>query len=408
MTATFMRMKYLVGTIAAFVKTWVVLCRVGRACDKPSDISFSPMPSTPIISVRNLRVAYGANEVLKGVDLDIQPGSFVALLGASGCGKTTLLRTMSGFQSAASGAIMVGGRDILTQPPEQRGMAMVFQSYALWSHMTVAQNIGYGLKLRRVPADDIRRRVADLLAMLGLPGYGNRRVTELSGGQRQRVALGRALAVEPHILLLDEPLSNLDARIRLQMRHEIRAIQRRLNLTAILVTHDREEAMVMADRVVVLDQGRIAQMGTPEDVFQHPASPYVASFMGAENIIHCHAVVDGKTSSLQVPNAPQSRLHGLCPDKPLEGDVQVHFRSEQATLRAPDSEADNHLQLPGDVAQVSYLGGGYRCEVRTPSGHFFIDHPESLAAGAAVTVSIPRAALHVYAREPQRQQSAVA
>ena len=238
-----------------------------------------------MIAIRGLRVAYSDNEVLKGIDLNVDQGQFVALLGASGCGKTTLLRTISGFTQAKAGSIDVQGRDVLAEPPERRDMAMVFQSYALWSHMNVMQNIGYGLKLRRVPREQIKVRVLALLEMLDLQGFENRPVAELSGGQRQRVALGRALAVEPKILLLDEPLSNLDARIRLQMRHEIRSIQKRLNLTAILVTHDREEAMVMADRVVVLDQGRVAQVGTPEEVFQRPASPYVASFMGAENIV---------------------------------------------------------------------------------------------------------------------------
>ena len=370
--------------------------------------SISPIPLSPLISVRQLRVAYGDQEVLKGLDLDIQPGTFVALLGASGCGKTTLLRTLSGFQNATAGDIVVEGRNIVSLPPERRGMAMVFQSYALWSHMTVAQNVGYGLKLRRVPAAQIQRRVSELLAMLGLAGYESRRVTALSGGQRQRVALGRALAVEPKILLLDEPLSNLDARIRLHMRHEIRAIQRRLGVTAILVTHDREEAMVMADCVVVLDQGRVAQMGTPEDVYQRPASPYVASFMGAENIVDCYAETQGQSTSLHLPHVAGSRLHGLRLPSPLLGQVQVHFRSEQASLCAPQSEAEDHLQLPGDVAQLSYLGGGYRCEVRTASGHFFIDHPEPLAVGAAVTVSIPRSALHVYPREAHRVPAPVA
>ena len=215
-----------------------------------------------MIAIRGLRVAYRDNEVLKGIDLNVDQGQFVALLGASGCGKTTLLRTISGFTQAKAGSIDVQGRDVLAEPPERRDMAMVFQSYALWSHMNVMQNIGYGLKLRRVPREQIKARVLALLDMLDLQGFENRPVAELSGGQRQRVALGRALAVEPKILLLDEPLSNLDARIRLQMRHEIRSIQKRLNLTAILVTHDREEAMVMADRVVVLDQGRVAQVGT--------------------------------------------------------------------------------------------------------------------------------------------------
>ena len=282
----------------------------------------------PIISVRDLHVAYGQHAVLKGIDLSIPAGSFVALLGPSGCGKTTLLRTLSGFTPASSGSITVKGRDVLREPPERRDMAMVFQSYALWSHMNVAQNIGYGLKLRRVPREQIKSRVDVLLTMLGLQGYGQRPVNELSGGQRQRVALGRALAIEPEILLLDEPLSNLDARIRLQMRHEIRSIQRKLGLTAILVTHDREEAMVMADQVVILDQGRIAQVGTPEQVYQQPATPYVASFMGADNTIACEALPVAEGCTLQIPG--QSGSLGTIAQS-HQGPVHVHFRSEKAT-----------------------------------------------------------------------------
>ena len=352
----------------------------------------------PIISVRGLRAAYGANEVLKGIDLDIEPGSFVALLGASGCGKTTLLRTLSGFNPVSAGTILVKGQNILQAPPEQRGMVMVFQSYALWSHMNVAQNIGYGLKLRRVPRAEIQLRVDKLLAMLGLQGFGERLVTELSGGQRQRVALGRALAVEPEILLLDEPLSNLDAGIRLQMRHEIRSIQRALGVTAILVTHDREEAMVMADQVVILEQGRVAQIGSPEEVYQRPQTPYVASFMGAENTLHCEARSADGGVYLQVAQLPQADV--WCPHTPsVHGPAQVHFRSEMASLGPADGPTSDGLRIPGRIHQVSYLGGGYRCEIRTECGAFFIDHPGSLARGDAVTVRIPADALHIYPRE---------
>ncbi len=358
----------------------------------------------PIISLRGLRVAYGTNEVLKGIDLAITAGSFVALLGASGCGKTTLLRTLSGFTPASGGSITVNGQDIQDQPPERRGMAMVFQSYALWSHMSVAQNMGYGLKLRRVPRDEIKRRVDNLLSMLGLPGYGERSVNELSGGQRQRVALGRALAVEPEILLLDEPLSNLDARIRLQMRHEIRSIQRQLGVTAILVTHDREEAMVMADQVVILDQGRIAQIGSPEEVYQRPRTPYVASFMGAENIVDCDAAADGEHLMLRIPRVPQASVRVSRQTHPgiLPGPVQVHFRSEMASLGVPDSPRNDCLQIPGTIAQVSYLGGGYRCEIHTECGQFFIDHPQAVRIGDVATVNIPVPVLHVFTRDPAR------
>ncbi len=364
-------------------------------------------PAEPIISVRGLRVAYGANEVLKGIDLTIADGGFIALLGASGCGKTTLLRTLSGFTPATAGSIVVKGRDILNDPPERRNMAMVFQSYALWSHMTVAQNIGYGLKLRRVPRDEMSRRVAGLLSMLGLEGYGERSVTALSGGQRQRVALGRALAVEPQILLLDEPLSNLDARIRLQMRHEIRSIQRTLGVTAILVTHDREEAMVMADQVVILDQGHIAQIGSPEEVYQHPKTPYVASFMGAENIISCEVLADRDVMRLRVEKVPQVIVHCTTEHRwQGQGAAQVHFRSEMASLLSPGIEPSaNNLQIPGQVTQVSYLGGGYRCEIKTDCGQFFIDHPRTVTTGDGVTVNIPAAALHVYPRDLTREST---
>ena len=208
------------------------------------------------IQVRDLHVAYGGTRVLHGVSLDFTPGSFTALLGSSGCGKTTLLRSLSGFVPVQSGSIIVAGQDVASLPPEKRGMAMVFQSYALWPHMTrAAEHRLRAEAARRAARARSRAKVAALLAMLGLSGYEDRKVTALSGGQRQRVALGRALAIDPGILLLDEPLSNLDAKIRMTMRHEIRAIQQRLGLTAVHVTHDREEAMTMADRLVIMQAG---------------------------------------------------------------------------------------------------------------------------------------------------------
>src|SRR5215472_6841727 len=246
-------------------------------------------PSATSLEVHEARVCYGAQCVLDCVSLNAEGGEFIALLGSSGCGKTTLLRAVCGFVALASGAISVGGRDITRLPPDRRNIAMVFQSYALWPHMTVAQNMAYGLKLRRVSRVEIAERIAALLAMLRLEGLGERKVTALSGGQRQRVALGRALAINPRILLLDEPLSNLDARIREDVRHEIKALQKSLGITAIHVTHDREEAMVMADRIVILDAGAIAQQGAPEEIYNRPASPFVASFLGAANAVRLTA-----------------------------------------------------------------------------------------------------------------------
>ena len=237
------------------------------------------------LSLDRIETAYGSTLILKGVSLAVEPGEFVALLGSSGCGKTTLLRAISGFVDVRAGRIQVGERDITHLPPEKRDMAMVFQSYALWPHMTTAENIAYGLRLRGINSAGRRRRVQDVLAMLGLDGLGDRAVTALSGGQRQRVALGRALAINPRILLLDEPLSNLDARIRHTVRHEIKALQQQLGITTIHVTHDREEAMIMADRVVVMEEGEIRQVDRPEVIYNRPASPFVAAFMGADNVI---------------------------------------------------------------------------------------------------------------------------
>ena len=243
------------------------------------------MTDTPAIEVQNLHVGYGATPVLHGIDLAVAPGEFVAILGSSGCGKTTLLRTIAGFQKSSAGAIRLSGRDVANLPPEKRNIAMVFQSYALWPHMTVLGNVGYGLRLRGVPRPEVRRRVGEVLKLLNLSGLEERKVTNLSGGQRQRVALGRALAIDPQLLLLDEPLSNLDAKVRVQLRQEIKTLQNRLGFTAIHVTHDREEAMTMADRIVVMDAGRIAQAGPPKEVYDRPNSPFVASFMGAENTL---------------------------------------------------------------------------------------------------------------------------
>jgi ABC-type Fe3+/spermidine/putrescine transport system ATPase subunit len=215
----------------------------------------------------------------------VERGEMIALLGSSGCGKTTLLRSIAGFVIPDEGVIRVAGEDITRLPPEKRATAMMFQSYALWPHMTVAGNIGYGLRMRGWKSDAIAARVAEMLKLLQLEGFTQRPVTQLSGGQRQRVALGRALAVDPHLLLLDEPMSNLDYKVRLELRHELRALQRRIGITAVYVTHDREEALTLADRIAVIDAGRIIQIGAPEEIFHRPESAFVAGFMGADNAL---------------------------------------------------------------------------------------------------------------------------
>jgi ABC-type Fe3+/spermidine/putrescine transport system ATPase subunit len=347
------------------------------------------------ISVRDLHVSYGSTPVLHGVSIDFTPGSFTALLGSSGCGKTTLLRSLSGFVPVQSGSIIVGGTDVAPLPPEKRGMAMVFQSYALWPHMTVLQNIGYGLKLRGASRAQIATKVAAMLEFLGLAGYESRKVTALSGGQRQRVALGRALAIDPGILLLDEPLSNLDAKIRMTMRHEIRAIQQRLGLTAIHVTHDREEAMTMADRLVIMQAGRVAQVGTPEEVYDRPATAFVANFMGAENILPLRVEHSGEgarlTSGMAVANLPAEARAALPP-----GDVVAYFRDDVARLDAIDAASDDDLVVPGTIAARAYPGGVYRYRVEAAGRQITVDDASRHELGTSVGLRIPVQRLHLF------------
>ena len=231
------------------------------------------------IELENVAKHWGESRALDGITFSADPGSFVVLLGPSGCGKSTTLRLIAGLDTATSGTIRIGGRDVTGLPPAQRGLAMVFQSYALFPHLTVAENIVFGLRVRKVPDREAKlKRVADLL---GLETLLERKPSQLSGGQQQRVALGRAIIAEAKVCLMDEPLSNLDAQLRGEMRREIRALQQRLGITMVYVTHDQTEAMTMADRVVLLRAGRIEQVGSPEELYAHPASAFTASFIGA-------------------------------------------------------------------------------------------------------------------------------
>jgi len=329
-----------------------------------------PRRGTPL-GIEGLAVAYGRTQVLHEVSLAVAPGEFVALLGPSGCGKTTLLRAIAGFVAPGAGRITAGGRDITREPPERRGAAMVFQSYALWPHMTVARTIGYGLAVRGWDRARIAARVEEMLRLLRLEGLGGRLPAQLSGGQRQRVALGRALAVDPEILLLDEPMSNLDARVREGVRHELRALQQALGITAIHVTHDREEAMILADRIVILEEGRIAQAGPPEELWHRPANAYVADFLGATN-----------------------RL-------PVPGGV-VMFRPEEARVLPPGGTLDGPV-FDGTVSHCAYAGGRWRAAVRIGAAEALVDVPARLPSGDRVRLGVPREAAHRFADTPLSQ-----
>jgi len=351
------------------------------------------------LTIQNLQVGYGSSLVLDGIDLQVQEGEMIALLGPSGCGKTTLLNALCGFLPVSGGTISVAGRELTHLPPEQRDMAMVFQSYALWPHMTVAQNVAYGLKLRKMDRPAIDQRVQEVLALVNLSGYEDRNVMALSGGQRQRVALGRALAIQPPMLLLDEPLSNLDARIRLSVRHEIKSLQKQLGFTSIIVTHDREEAMVMADRIVVLNGGKIEQIGTPQQIYQQPETAFVADFMGADNqlTLELNRQPDGSLSSQQ-----SGLLLNIQPSHPewrLNQSVQLFFRSEAAQLQPLDSAEkamQRGLQLEGVVEQCAYLGNSYRHSIRCGDRQIQVDHPQMLAEASGVSVRVPESALHMF------------
>jgi len=353
------------------------------------------------LEVADARVRYGNNEVLKGVNLSVKKGEFVALLGSSGCGKTTLLRAIAGFNMPSGGAIRVNGKDVTRLPPDKRGMALVFQSYALWPHMTVAQNMGYGLRIRGVATETIKQKVEDVARLLGLDALLERKPAALSGGQRQRVALGRALAIQPDILLLDEPLSNLDARIRLSVRHEISALQRRLGITAVHVTHDREEAMVMADRIVILNNGEIAQAGAPEEVYNHPASDFVAAFMGAENLIE--VAIQIKADRIEIAVGANNTASTISAGRRnlSDGLASARFRSEAARLTKPGADPDSpvaELVLNGTVEQTSYPGGLWRHMIRVGDRHIMVDAQESHQPGANVEIRIPEHALFLFDR----------
>jgi iron(III) transport system ATP-binding protein len=245
----------------------------------------------PYLVLAGIRKAFGAFVALEGIDLEIRRGEFVCFLGPSGCGKTTLLRIIAGLEKQTAGTIRQDGRDISALAPTKRDYGIVFQSYALFPNLTVFDNVAYGLVNRRLPARDIAARVAELLGLIGLPGAGAKYPNHLSGGEQQRVALARALATSPGLLLLDEPLSALDAIVRVHLRHEIRALQQRLGVTTIMVTHDQEEALTMADRIVVMNHGVINQVGTPLEVYREPATPFAANFVGKVNVLD--AVIEG-------------------------------------------------------------------------------------------------------------------
>ncbi len=350
------------------------------------------------VSVHNLtkifRGAAGRNvAAVSDVSLVMPPGALVTLLGPSGCGKTTVLRMIAGFESPTSGTIRIGARVVNDVPPNRRGLAMVFQSYALFPHMNVFENVAYGLRMRRLPHDEIRRRVWAMMELMRLEGYEERAPNQLSGGQQQRVALARALVVEPSVLLLDEPLSNLDAKLRIHMRDEIRSLQQRLGITTIYVTHDQDEALSLSDWIVVMNRGRVEQVGTPTEIYKRPETEFVATFIGTANFL------DGR---VQVQHGADAvvEVHGHALPIPTglswsPGDrVRVMARPEAVRL-SPTGEG-----FGGVVRRVTFLGATVAYEVEA-AGQLLAaaqvtSGPEPVySVGDQVAVGLERASLHL-------------
>jgi putative spermidine/putrescine transport system ATP-binding protein len=342
------------------------------------------------LEIENLRKSFGQVAVVQHFDLAIQRGEFVSFLGPSGCGKTTTLRMVAGFEQPTSGAIRINDKDVTGLRPNQRNVGMVFQSYALFPNMTVADNVGFGLKVAKRPTAEIRPRVEEMLKLIKLPTHAGRYPYQLSGGQQQRVALARALAVKPQVLLLDEPLSALDAKIRISLREEIRSVQRSLGITTIYVTHDQEEALSMSDRIVVMNEGRVEQIGTPFEIYNFPRTRFVASFVGTLNILRGR-VVDPATGRIAIDGQEVVAGRGLADAK--AGDIRsVALRPEAVTLQ--DQRADRN-KLNGTIEEVSFLGSIVRIRVRFKESAISLDtfnNPGSAPPerGQAATVSFAR------------------
>ena len=354
------------------------------------------------VEIRNVALSFGATEVLRDISVSVVPGEFFALLGPSGSGKSTLLRLIAGFNRHQRGAVLIGGRDVTGTPPWKRNVGMVFQSYALWPHMSVAENVAFGLEERRLPRDEVRRRVAAALDLVGLRGLDRRRPNQLSGGQQQRVAIARTLAIEPQVLLLDEPLSNLDAKLRVQTRRELVALQRRLGITTIFVTHDQEEAMTTCQRIAVMDQGVIQQVGTPMELFDRPANRFVAQFVGTVNLFT--GALRRNQGKLGFASAELGEVALPLGLEPPAERCDIAFRPHVVRViagRAATGEGE--VALDGTVEGVEFLGEFQRYDVAVGEGRVTADVPHALghaplAAGTAVTLAIPASELRFVSR----------
>lgn len=344
------------------------------------------------LQLHHIYKAFGQSMAVQDANLQIKAGEFISLLGPSGCGKTTILRMIAGFERPTAGSIQLDGQEITQIPANRRDMGMMFQSYSLFPHMTAAQNVAFGLRVKKMPKSRTQIRVQEMLTLVGLGEMGDRYPHQLSGGQQQRVALARALAITPRVLLLDEPLSALDAKVRVQLRNEIRRIQQQLNITTLFVTHDQEEALAISDRVVVMSKGRIDQEGTPEEIYLTPSTPFTASFIGATNQIP--GLWDRGRQRVQLitqpgTNIPAEYLQTRAIDLPDRTEVVVLVRPESILVFAPgDSHAAPMNRLSGLLTSRTFLGSAVRLSVLVGEFYLNVDVPtdkaEEFQAGQVV------------------------
>ncbi len=347
------------------------------------------------LSVKGLVKEYAAGiRVLAGIDLDIRSGEFFTLLGPSGCGKTTLLRTIAGFIRQNSGTIHVGAEPLDDQPAHKRDIGMVFQDYAVFPHLNVADNVAFGLRARRLPQDQIATRVGEALQLVHLDGYGKRLPSELSGGQQQRVGLARAMAIRPKLLLMDEPLSNLDAKLRVELREDIRDIQRRLAITTIYVTHDQEEALAVSDRICVMSAGHIEQVGAPLEIYRAPRTRFAAGFVGTMNFLE--AQIDAENRLVVAGTA--ATLAGTL----KTGAVALAIRPEHVEIVTGDpADLSTALHLPGTILKTIFLGREAHLKIDTPSGKVTAELLDPRAeqlqmTGANITLRLPFSHLRAF------------
>jgi spermidine/putrescine transport system ATP-binding protein len=353
------------------------------------------------VQLRSLTKRYDETTAVDSIDASIEAGEFFSLLGPSGCGKTTTLRMIAGFVRPTAGEILLDGVDVAQVPPHRRNVHTVFQNYALFPHLNVFDNVAFGLRRQKVARADVRRRVEESLELVELGGYAGRRPQQLSGGQQQRVALARALVLRPAVLLLDEPLGALDAKIRKQLRLELKALQEEVGITFVFVTHDQEEALSMSDRVAVMSAGRIEQIGTPADVYENPGTVFVADFLGVSNLMDANAEADPAHLEHCTVSVGDFRLRAGCGDLTASGPVKIVARPERVRLLEHGDQRGNCL--PGMVERTVYVGASLQVMVRLATGAPLqasianTGDTDSYQQGTPVSVHIPPDALRVLA-----------